>query len=610
MKPAIMFMLLTATGHLAAQEDAMDNITVENDCARLVIGANARGVQLIDTRGDTDYAVHDPDVPFARISIAGKDHMATNAAMDDNRLTLTFGDSGATAVVGVQVRPRYFVLRVLEFAGADAQSLTFCDIRLSKSGLDQPFGACVLALNLKTDVREYPGANSRLRADAHDWSGYKGALAALVACPTNEMRDVLKNVVTRAPDLPHSPIGGPWALDGPDNRSSYLFNFGGLTVDTADAWIAKAKSIGFNQIQIHGGGAFRFGDCHLDAAAYPNGRADLRAAIDKLHEAGLIVGMQPYAFFMDKRCPWVTPVPDPGLAKDATFTLAQALPADATGVPVVEPTTEMSTITGFFERNSVTLQIDDELITYTSIDKEAPYAFTGCQRGAWGTQVANHAEGAKVHHLKECFGLFAPDPETPLFEEVAARTAEFYNDCGFDGIYFDALDGEDVLGGPENAWHYGSKFVYELWKRIDKPALMEMSTFHHHLWMVRSRLGAWDHPSRGYKSFIDLHVESNYGRRSDNAPALADHGWSGRRTLLPGHLGWWAFLPWDGPQQEATFPDDIEYLCCKALATDSSVSVMRIDPERMRTEPALRRLASICGRYEALRLAERVPESD
>ncbi|HJN17042.1 MAG TPA: hypothetical protein QGH10_16165 [Armatimonadota bacterium] len=220
MKPAIMFMLLTATGHLAAQEDAMDNITVENDCARLVIGANARGVQLIDTRGDTDYAVHDPDVPFARISIAGKDHMATNAAMDDNRLTLTFGDSGATAVVGVQVRPRYFVLRVLEFAGADAQSLTFCDIRLSKSGLDQPFGACVLALNLKTDVREYPGANSRLRADAHDWSGYKGALAALVACPTNEMRDVLKNVVTRAPDLPHSPIGGPWALDGPDNRSS------------------------------------------------------------------------------------------------------------------------------------------------------------------------------------------------------------------------------------------------------------------------------------------------------------------------------------------------------------------------------------------------------
>ena len=46
-----------------------------------------------------------------------------------------------------------------------------------------------------------------------------------------------------------------------------------------------------------------------------------------------------------------------------------------------------------------------------------PYGFTNCQRGAWGTRVAPHAKGAKVHHLKECFGLFVPDGDTRTLAE-------------------------------------------------------------------------------------------------------------------------------------------------------------------------------------------------
>jgi hypothetical protein len=148
-------------------------------------------------------------------------------------------------------------------------------------------------------------------------------------------------------------------------------------------------------------------------------------------------------------------------------------------------------------RNSVTLHIDDELITYKSISKEPPYAFTDCQRGANGTRAAPHARDAKVHHLKECFGLFVADGDSTLFEEIAARIAEVFNDGGFDMIYLDALDGEDIIGGPEAGWHYGSKFVFRLWKHLKRPALMEMSAFHHHLWYVRSRFEAWDTPARG-----------------------------------------------------------------------------------------------------------------
>ena len=254
------------------------------------------------------------------------------------------------------------------------------------------------------------------------------------------------------------------------NRGSYLFNFGNLTEKTVDGWIQLVQRLGLNQIDFHGGKSFRFGDCRPNPEMYPRGRASLKAVIDKLHKAGIAAGLHTYSFFIDKNCPWVTPVPDSRLANDATFTLAAPLTAESAALSVIESTKDMSTITGFFVRNSVTLQIEDELITYSGVSKESPYGFTGCTRAAYGTRAAPHRAGAKVHHLKECFGLFVPDGDSTLFAEVAGKTAEMFNECGFDMIYLDALDGEDILGGSENGWHYGSKFVFEIWKRLKKPA--------------------------------------------------------------------------------------------------------------------------------------------
>jgi hypothetical protein len=591
-RAALLPALLSAvtSGVLGAQATDMAPIVFETQYAKVVIGADARGVCLIDKASGQDLAQHNPEAAFAKATIDGKEQEATSAETSGDRLTFTFGDSGAQAVVGIRARPHYLYVEILEVSEA-VEALTFCQVPLTVKGfLDGPFAACVLALNLKTNVPEIPGPNRLLRAMCVKRFGMVGAEAAIVACPTERMRDVLKEAVSAAPDLPHSPVGGPWALDGLLNRTSYLFNFGGLSEETADAWIERARSIGFNQIQFHGGGSFRFGDCVLDPKTYPNGLASMKAVTDRLHAAGICAGMQPYAFFIDKRCPWVTPKPDPRLAKDATFTLATDLTAEAAEVPVAETTEQMSAITGFFVRNSVTLQIDDELIVYQAVRKQAPYAFTGCTRGAYGTTASTHAAGGKVQHLKECFGLFVPDPETTLLEEVAGRIAELYNEGGFDCIYLDALDGEDVLGGAENSWHYGSKFVFEIWKRLKRPAVTEYSTLHHHLWYLRSRMGAWDYPNRSHKAFIDMHVAGN--RAND-------------RMFLPSNLGWWAFLSWRGIQTEPTFPDDIEYLCVKAIGTDSGLSMTTYDP----ASPAHQRLAEITRRYEAIRNANVVPES-
>ena len=565
-------------------------IVVENQYATFVIKADGRIERFVDRRTGLNHAVSNS--PCAHLKRGSKDFPATAAAFTNGLLSLRFGNTGVEATIRITVKRTHFLWEVVSLSREGVEEFIFADVPLTLRGTPgESFAASALALNLQTLVKELPQPVSRLTASCFPRFGFVGAQVALIGCPPDGLRRVMQEVVTNAPELPKSPLGGPWAWDAPAARGSYLFDFGNLNEQTADDWIQLVKNLGFTQIDFHGGGSFRFGDCQINPKVFPRGREGFKAALDKLHVNGISAGLHTYAFFIDKKCDWVTPVPDPRLAKDASFTLSEELNAEAGTVPVVESTETMSPITGFFVRNSVTLRVENELITYTGVAKSSPHTFTGCKRGAYGTQIAPHPRGAKVDHLKECFGLFVPDPDTTLLAEVAQRNADFYNECGFDMVYLDALDGEDILGGGENAWHYGSQFVFELARRLKKPALMEMSTFHHHLWYVRSRLGAWDHPRRAQKEFINLHLAAN-----ETYP----------RMFLPANLGWWAVKNWTGAQEEQTFPDDIEYLCGKALGTDNGLSLMGIDPKNA---AGMSRLAEIFKRYETLRHSNKVPEA-
>jgi len=590
--------ILVADSPVLAADAAGDEkvaVAIETDHVKYVLGADGRSLGFIDKTTGKDYCQHSPSAPVARITIDGKEHGASSAVADGDLITLGFGDTEARAVLKVVRRQRYFILEVASLEGRGAGALVFVDIPLTlKGAAGEPLAACAMALNLRTNVGAIPQPTGRLQAVCYQRFGFDGAGAAIVACPFEQMREIMQDVVKAAPDLPHSPLGGPWAMNNDINRGSYLFDFGELNEKTVDDWIKLARRLGIGQIDFHGGTSFRFGDCRPNPKIYPNGLASMKAVVDRLHEAGIKAGLHTYAFFIAKDTPWVTPVPDPRLGKDGLYTLASDLEADSTTVPVNEGLEGRRLETGFFERNSLTLQIDDELIVYAGLSKEKPYAFTKCQRGAHGTKVAAHAAGAKVHHLKQCFFLFTPDGDSSLLEEVAQKTADTYNACGFDMMYLDALDGEGILGGNENGWHYGSKFVFELFKRLKRPPVMEMSTFHHHLWYVRSRMGAWDHPNRSHKRFIDDHCEANAG--------LA-------RMFLPGHLGWWAVKTYTDIQSEPTFADDIEYLCGKCIGNDCGFSVMGVNPGNIDTVPVYGRLAEIMRNYEQLRHARHFDEA-
>ncbi|NLN75594.1 MAG: hypothetical protein GX139_04745 [Armatimonadetes bacterium] len=580
------------------------DFVLENDYVKWVVAADGLNQSFIDKTTGKDYLKKEAASKFAVVKKADKYYQASRVSQANGEITIDFADSGVSAVFKVESKKNYATVEVVSVTGEGVQELTFGYVELNLSGdPSEPFGCCSLGLNLQTRAVDIPGPCGRLKVMCYPRFGFAGAKVAVVACPMDKFRPIMQQVVTDATDMPKSPLGGPWALDSEIARGSYLFNFDGITEASVDQWIEVTKLLGVNQIDFHGGSSFRFGDCRPNPGLYPNGRASLKAVIDRLHAAGIKAGLHPYAFFMDKTCDWVTPVPDPRLGKDATFTLSQDISAESTDVPVVESTENMSTITGFFTRNSVTLMVDQELIIYSDISKTSPYAFTKCTRGAHGTKISAHAKGAKVHHLTECFGYIAPDGDSTLLAEVAQSVADTYNECGFDMIYLDALDGEDVLGGPGNGWHYGAKFVWELAKRLDKPSLMEMSTFHPHLWCVRSRIGAMDFPTRSQKRFIDLHCHGVPGHEHafGNVAAV--------RMMLPAQLGWWTLHTAGDIQVERSFPDDIEYLMCRCLATNTGFAIMAINPSTIKSVPLYASLAPIFKNYEELRHANYFPES-
>jgi hypothetical protein len=564
-------------------------LPLESGSFTLLLGSDARVRQFIDSSSGVDYRDPARSEPFAILRTLAGTFPADSAHLEADLLTVRFSGCEGAAVLRVTPRSRAIDIEVASLACEGAEELRFGIVPLTlKGSFDEPFAASPLALNLQTNCHQIPGLSSDLTGFvACKKFGFIGAAGAILACETDHLREALQEILLSSPDLPSSPLGGPWALEAPVNQGSYLIAMEEpVTESNVDEWIAAAQACGASQIDLHGGKPFRWGDYEVNREIYPRGRESLEAVVEAIHKAGLAAGLHTYAFFIAKDSPWVTPVPDPRLATAAVFTLSEDISETSETLPVTESTESISPTTGFQVRNSATVRIGDELITFTSVNQQPPYGFTECVRGAYGTRVANHSRGETVHHLKECFGLFVPEGDSSLFLEVAQRTADLYNECGFDMLYLDALDGSDILAGGLNGWHYEAKFVDELMRHLKKPPVMEMSTFSHHLWRARSRMQAWDCARRGVKNFVDCHV-------------LHNRQW--KAAFLPTHLGWWANFDWNGIQPERTFPDDLEYVCTKALATDSSLSfLVGFSPDQMRGSNG-KRLAGIAHAYETLR---------
>lgn len=584
------FMAL-ALAYSAPGQKVIQNITFETKSFRYEITQEGKNVSFIDKASGLNYYDAQKASYASLVMKDGKEYPASKATLKGGILYFEYAGSHVSAEIVNQSSGDTFTWAIRKVKG-DPESITFLNIPLVlKATPDEPFGACALSMNLQTQVSLLPPLHNQLSARCYKEFGIAGGKVTVLAVstPKDNILPAIRNIMKKASSIPFSDEGGAWALTKKTGYGSYLMNFGTLTEETVDEWIANCKMLGFNQIDLHGGSDFfRFGDLALNPKKWPQGWDNFKRINQRLIQAGIVPILHTYAFFIDKKSAYVTPIPDKGLAFFSKFTLTKPIDTDDDEIFVNESTADISSVTGFFERNSVTLRIGDELVSFSGVTTTAPFKFTGCKRGILGTKVAKHNTGAKAHHLKECFDLFVPDPDSLLFKTVAMQTAKVADENHFGGLYFDAIDGSDILGnkGSDNAWYYGTKFIFEVAKHLKRPIGMEMSAMWHHFWHYRTRWQAWDKPIRGQKTFIDLHLQSI------QSPSL----------MLPMHVGWWENKTWDPPQTERSFVDQIDYLGAKMIGHNAGLSMLKgVDKNSLKENPLLAKLASRMKEHEDLR---------
>jgi hypothetical protein len=563
------------------------SIRLENRYCQWLIAADGRNLRFADKISGRDWLIAEPPSACAYVRKGGWRSDACAASFDGRCLHLRFAEGAVSARVAVALHEAYMLFTVEELLG-DVDELAFVSIPTKlRVAADEPFSASMISLGLQSNVELLPGPQDYLWTAAYRRFAFVGAQSGLVTAPFAEMREHMQRMVSQAPGVPHSPFCGPWALDAEEPRRSNVF--GSPTEDNVDEWIAFCQELGIGAIEFDG--AINYGDYQPRAAIYPRGYASVKAVTDRLHAAGILAGLHTMSFSIAKNCAWVTPVPDPRLAKERSYTLATDCSAEDSDILLQEGCGDLPERINYYIRRSMTLQIDDELIEYRLLDPAAG-ALRECRRGIHGTTPAAHRAGAKVHHLKECWGCYAPNGDSSLFDEVAGRIADCIDQCGFDFCYLDGLDGAHIIGGEEARWHYGAKFTFSVFRQLRKPIMMEMATFHHHLWYVRTRMQAWDHCKRAHKRFLGLHLRSNE---------------QARRLMLPLHLGWAGLFPWTNSEQDPTYWDDIEYMWSKALATEANFTLQCVSPSSLQQGAWLKRLAPSIRAYEELRQQDYFP---
>jgi len=575
----------------ALAADAGSPIALETDFVRYAIGADGHIVSFADKRTGKDYCPKEPRMGFAHVRKEGKTHGPIACSMSGDLVTVTMGGQAGTVVVKATPKKRWLVFELVSVSDPKVEEVSFGCVRLalgknqnSMSGIvsDDEFAAAARALNLQTNLRLSGGPTPALAPYAESKHGMVGAKVALVGCPAQELRPVLKDLL-REEGVLHSPLGGPFAFDAEENRGSYIFAF--ITEKNVDEWIAMARKAGMAEIHLMG---FEKSLGHYEPRAdlFPNGLDGLKAVVAKIHAAGMRAGMHTLTGGIAPNDPFITPVPDRRLAKDAAFTLAEAIGESDKTLPTTEPPRDLETMWEY-SGNGNALLIEDEIVQYTGLSAASPAGFAGCRRGAFGTKAQPHPKGAPVHHLFVRYGLFQPDENQGLVDDLADRIARVFNACGFDMIYLDGLEG--MAGG----WYGEAKMANAIFRRLKGRVLVEASNWTYHNWPFHSRIGAYDYPYWGLKDFTDIHCRDMLNFRA--------------ASLLPSQLGWWSILA-PSADHPGQFPDEIEYLCAKALAYDAPLSLEDVvagpNPPHARQDEFL----ELIGRYERLRLARHFPE--
>jgi hypothetical protein len=566
-------------------------VEVPMGTSTLEIDDAGRVASLRMATGGRELAV--PDTPFCQITTDAGVLTPASAAKTGDRVTFGFpGDVKLT--YRVTTGAGFSIWEMIDLEGVDVgkvKSILLCNLHLT--GLkalggganfyyDDGAATAVMAthVNVLGHVNGPDAKGPFLVAESYQSHGVKPAGFGILACP-REVFEATIDAFENAAGLPNPHPGGVWSKISPWVKRSYLFitSYGEKDTDELIKWARRGN---FDMILIGENWSKSHGHHEVNRAFFPDGLPSLVRSVGRLKKAGFHVGLHLLGAGVYSNDPYVTPVPDPRLFKDAFAELGADVDEKATDIPTTAAPAGFPADDGGYMGKGVYFQIGDEIVTYNTIRGEAPFGFGGCARGALGTKAAPHHKGDRIAHIMRSYGYFLHDLDTTLSEEVVTNVCKVANAISTDMMYFDGSEG---LQGDH--WYYNGKLQSLYYEHLkNKNVLLQGSSWSHYSWHLISRTASAD-GSGDVKHYLD-----------ERAPAFAWYA----SEMMPLDIGWYYVY------DPAVTADQFEYILQKCVGFDSSISV-QTNPDNLRTHPEMGAIMDLVRTYEDLRLSKKVPEA-
>ena len=577
--------------------------TFETESFRIKIDGRGQVTSFYDKVHDRERLA--PDQPAPLIAVKTGDGLEEPALAEfvpgESLIRLRYGNSGVTLDLRVEEKATHVTFELVQADGLDAVGVivwgpypvTINAIVGEVVGVvrDDEYAIGIQALNIKTlggypENKEGLTTNFRgntakampwgsvLQAYSMDrskpravsvWNGHfpempvppiaeetvLGSKIALLGCAAPQALDTIGQIEL-AEGLPHPMIDGVWEKLSPERNRSYLIaDFSERTIDEMLEYVKRANLAGL----YHGDPFKSWGHYEPHQRHFPNGVQGLRDCVEKAKAQGILLGLHTLSNFIHPHDPYVSPVPDPRLARTGSSTLSQDISSDATEIPVASPE--------FFANDNAnwmrTVVIGQELIRYRAVSGSEPWMLLDCQRGAFRTEASAHRQGAEVGKLLDHpYKVFFPNLE--LQREIAVNLARLFNETGLGQMDFDGHEGCLASGQGDYAIELFAKDFYD---NLDHFVRNGTSLSTHFYWHINSYCN-WGEP--WYGGFR----ESMQQYRVDNQAFF-------ERNFMPNMLGWYLMT-------NTTQLSDMEWMLARSagykagFALATSLPALRSNP--------------------------------
>ncbi len=395
--------------------------------------------------------------------------------------------------------------------------------------------------------------NTTLMAQTHTSVQLYGSGAALVVTRPDSVLDRM-DALERDFDMPR----GVESRRRPEYAMSY-YELRDVTIDNIDRNIELARQAGLRTMVVYYVDFAKACGHYEWRPEYPRGMDDLKEITRRITEAGMIPGIHIHYSKVAVNDPYINSgVPDRRGNVVARFSLSEPIDSVTSTITVEERPEGVR-----MENGRRLLHLDDELIMFTDVTTTEPYTFTGCQRGCFNSKATAHGAGSEARHLDvDDWPLFIRiDQNSGIQREIAERLGRIYSECGFRFVYFDGA--EDI---PMPYWYNVSRSQLEVYKAMSPaPMWAEGAQKSHYGWHILSRGNAFDiFPPERIRQAMKRYTLRCAGQVACDFTSV--------------NFGWVNYLA-PGENTIGMQPDMYDYICSKALAWDSPISLVANMPE-------------------------------